>query len=61
MKTVKRQQTHNYQQLNLKNTKQTTRTETESQKWRSHGELSVGRKRGRKRELVQGISSINGR
>ena len=26
-----------------KQTKQTTRTETESQKWRSHGGLSVGR------------------
>ena len=26
-----------------KQTKQTTRTGTESQKWRSHGELSVGR------------------
>ena len=26
-------------------TKQTTRTGTESQKWRSHGELSVGRER----------------
>ena len=26
-------------------TKQTTRTGTESQKWRSHGGLSVGRKR----------------
>ena len=42
---VKWQQTHNYQQLNLKNkkqTKQTTRTGTESQKWRSHGGLSVG-------------------
>ena len=27
----------------LKQTKQTTRTGTESQKWRSHGRLSVGR------------------
>ena len=41
-RTVKWQQTHNYQQLNLKQTqkqkqtKQTTRTGTESQKWRSH-------------------------
>ena len=41
-------QTHNYQQLNLKQTqkqkqtKQTTRTETEPQKWRSHGGLSRG-------------------
>ena len=28
---------------NQTQTKQTTRTGTESQKWRSHGELSVGR------------------
>ena len=42
--------THNYQQLNLKkqkHTKQAIRTGTESQKWRSHGGLSVGRERGR--------------
>ena len=39
--------------------KQTTRTGTESQKWRSHGRLSVvgGRMEGK----VQGISGINGR
>ena len=30
-----------------KQTKQTTRTGTESQKWRSCGELSVGRERGK--------------
>ena len=29
-----------------KKTKQTTRTGTESQKWRSHGGLSVGKGRG---------------
>ena len=29
-----------------KQTKQTTRTGTESQKWRSHGGLSVGKGRG---------------
>ena len=29
-----------------KQTRQTTRTGTESQKWRSHGRLSVGRRRG---------------
>ena len=29
-----------------KQTKQTTKTGTESQKWRSHGGLSVGRVRG---------------
>ena len=41
--------TNNYQQLNLKQkqkqTKQTTRTGTESEKWRSHGGLSAGRGR----------------
>ena len=42
---------------NQKQTKQTTRTGTESQKWRSHRGLSVWR--GQKK--VQGISSINGR
>ena len=43
-------------------TKQTTRTGTESQKWRSHGELSVGRGRGGNwGEKVQGIRSIIGR
>ena len=30
-----------------KHTKQTTRTGTELQKWRSHGGLSVGRERGK--------------
>ena len=42
--------THNYQQLNLKKnqkqTKQTTITGREAQKWRSHGGLSAGRGRG---------------
>ena len=38
-------------------TKQTTRTRTESQKWRSYGGLSVGRVG----EKVQGIRSIIGR
>ena len=37
------------------------RTGTELQKWRSHGELSAGRGRGRMEEKVQGIVSINGR
>ena len=41
--------------------KQTTRTGTESQKWRSHGGLSVADWVGRKGEKVQRISSINGR
>ena len=40
-------------------TKQTTRTRTESQKWRSQGELSVGRRR--MGEKVHGIRSIIGR
>ena len=42
-----------------KQTKQTPRTETDSQKWRSHGGLSLGR--GRMGEKVQGIRNINGR
>ena len=44
-------------------TKQTTSTGTEPQKWRSHGGLSVGRGEGRQRmdEKVQGMRSINGR
>ena len=42
-------------------TKQTTRTGTESQKWRSHGELSAGRGRGGMEEKVWGVRSINGR
>ena len=37
---------NNDQQLNLKRTKQTSRTETESQIWRSFGGLSVRRKKG---------------
>ena len=40
-----------------KQTKQTTRTGTESQKWRSHG----GKRKGRKGEKVQEIRSIIGR
>ena len=50
--------------LNLKKqkqTKQTTRTGTESQKWRSYGGLSVGRGQGEKGKKLQGIRSINGR
>ena len=42
-------------------TEHTTRTGTESEKWRSHGGLSVGRGRGRVGEKAQGIRSINGR
>ena len=34
------------QKQKQKQTKQTTRTGTELQKWRSHGGLSVGRRRG---------------
>ena len=49
--------------LNEKTTKiktmQTTRTGTESEKWTSHGEISVGR--GRMGKNVQGIRNINGR
>ena len=39
--------TNNYQLKKQKQTKQTTRTGIESQKWRSHARLSVGRGRGR--------------
>ena len=55
-------------QLNLKKTipkqkqtKQTTRTGTESQKWRSHEGLSAGRGREEMGGKVQGIRSIIGR
>ena len=44
-----------------KQTKQTTRTGTESQRWRSHEGLSAGGSRGRMLEKEQGIRSINGR
>ena len=37
---------------------QTIKTGTESQKWRSHGGLSLGRGRERMGEKVQGIRSI---
>ena len=48
------------QNKNIKQTKQTARTGTESQKWRSHGALSAGRGRRENGEKLQGIS-INGR
>ena len=56
----KRNKQKNHQKKKKHPTKQTTRTGTESQKWRSHGGLSVGRgeESGGK---VQGIRSINGR
>ena len=38
-----------------------TRTGRESEKWRSHEGLSVGRKRGRMGGKIQGIRSIIGR
>ena len=44
-----------------KQTKQTTRTGTESQKWRSHGGRLAGRGKERMGEKVQGKRSINGR
>ena len=44
-----------------KQTKQTIRTGTESQKWRSHRGLSVGEWEEGMGEKVQRISSINGR
>ena len=60
IRTIKWQQTHNYQQILKKTktkTKQTTRTGTVSEKWRSHGGFSVGRRM----EKVQGRRSITGR
>ena len=39
-------------------TKQTTRTGTESEKWTSHGGISVGRGKGRMEEKIQGRRSI---
>ena len=42
-------------------TKQTIRTGTESQKWRSHGGLSTGEWEGERGGKVQRISSINDR
>ena len=44
-----------------KQTKQTTRTGTESQKWRSHGGYLWEMCGGRMGKKVQGIRSINGR
>ena len=44
---------------NQKQSKQTTRTRTESQKWRSHGGLSA-EEMGEWRKKVQGIRSIIG-
>ena len=42
-------------------TKQTTRTGTESEKWTSHGGISVGRGKGRIEGKVQGRRSVIGR
>ena len=39
-------------------TKETTRTGTESEKWTSHGGISVGRGKGGMGGKVQGIRSI---
>ena len=44
-----------------KQTKQTTRTGTEPQKWRSHGGLSIGDWEGERGGKVQRINSINDR
>ena len=44
-----------------KQTKQTIRTRTEPQKWRSPGGLSAGKGREGKEEKAQDISSINSR
>ena len=44
-----------------KKTKQTSRSGTESQKWRSPGGLSAGRRQGENGGMVQRIRSTNGR
>ena len=50
------------QKQKQKQTKPTTRTGSESQKWRSHGGLSAAVARvGKNGRKVQGIKSINGR
>ena len=65
MKTVKRQQTHNYQQLNLKENKNTLSKQLElEQNHRNRDNMEgyqQGSERGREGEKVQRISSINGR
>ena len=48
------------QELKQKQTKQTSRTGTEPQKWRSHGGLSTGEWEGERGGKEQRISSING-
>ena len=48
-------------ELTITKTKPTTRTGTESQKWRSRGGLSVGKGRGRMEGEAQGIRSITDR
>ena len=50
-----------YVKQKQKQTKQTTRTGTKPQKWRSHGGLSTGEWEGERGVKVQRISSINGR
>ena len=44
-------------QKHQQQTKQTTRTGTESQKWRSHGRLSAGRAMERMGEKLQGFKN----
>ena len=44
-----------------KKTRQTTRTGTEPQRWRSHGGLSIGEWEGEREGKVQRISSIDDR
>ena len=51
----------NLQKAKQKQTKQTTRTGTEPQKWRSHEGLSIGEWEGREGGKVQRISSTSGR
>ena len=61
MTTNSRLPTTEPKQTHKKTSKQTTRTGTESQKWRSHGGILAGDGVGRMGKKVQGIRSINGR
>ena len=57
MTTDSQLSTTEHKKQKQKQTKQTTRTGTESQKWRSHGGFSVGM--GRRRERIGGKGTGN--
>ena len=61
MTTNSQLSTTELKKIKQKQTKQTTKRGIESQKWRSHGGLSLGEEERGKGKKVQGIRSINGR